>query len=90
MLQEVALEKKEKKIKKNFKLKKIKDIEWLNGYKNETYICAAKKRLASALETQTDWKWGDGKNQKKTRVAKLMPDKIDFKIKTLIRNQDTT
>ena len=28
-----------------------KDTEWLNGYKNKTYIYAAYKRLTSYLKT---------------------------------------
>ena len=38
-----------------------KVIDWLNGYKNKTCICAAYKRLTSDLETHTKLKWGDGK-----------------------------
>ena len=30
-----------------------KDTEWLNGYKNKTYIYAAYKRLTSYLKTHT-------------------------------------
>ena len=30
-----------------------KDIEWLNGYKNKTYIYAVYKRLTSDLKTHT-------------------------------------
>ena len=37
-----------------------KDIEWLNGYKNNTHIFAAYKRLTSDLEKHTlkvrEWK----------------------------------
>ena len=31
-----------------------KDIDWLNGYKNKTFINAAYKRLNSDLGTHTD------------------------------------
>ena len=33
-----------------------KDIDWLNGYKNKTYIYAVYKRHTSDLGTQTDGK----------------------------------
>ena len=33
-----------------------KVIDWLNGYKNKTCICAAYKRLTSDLETHTKLK----------------------------------
>ena len=39
----------------------LKDIEWLNGYKNKTRIYAAYKRLTSDIKTHTDWKWVDSK-----------------------------
>ena len=31
-----------------------KDIDWLNGYKNKTHICAIYKRPTSDLGTHTD------------------------------------
>ena len=72
-----------------------KDIDWLNGYKNKTHVYAAYKRLTSELETHTNWKWGDKKrvfhvngNQKKAGVAILIPDKVDFKIKTVTRDKE--
>ena len=71
-----------------------KDIDWLNGYKNKTHIYAVYKRTTSDLGTHTDWKWGDGKifhangNQKKAEVAILIPDKWDFKIKTVTRDKE--
>ena len=65
-----------------------KDTDWLNGYKNKTYIYAVYKKPTSDLKTHIDWKWEDGKNifqangeQKKAAVAILIPDKIDLKIK---------
>ena len=70
-----------------------KDIDWLNVYKNKTYIYAVYKRPTSDLGTHTDWKWGDGKtfhangNQEKAGVAILVSDKIDFKIKTITRDK---
>ena len=71
-----------------------KDTGSLNGYKIKTHIYAVYKRPTSDLGTHTDWKWGDGKifhangNQKKAGVAILMSDKIDFKIKKVIRNKE--
>ena len=74
-----------------------KDKEWLNGYKNKTPIYAVYKRPTSNLGTQTDWKWGAGKkifhangDQKKVGVAILISDKMDFKIKTNIRDKKDT
>ena len=32
----------------------LKDIDWLNGYKNKTHIYAVYKRLTSDLGTHTD------------------------------------
>ena len=38
-----------------------KDTDWLNGYKNKTYIYAVYKKPTSDLKTYVDWKWEDGK-----------------------------
>ena len=71
-----------------------KDTDWLNGYKNKTHINAAYKRLTSDLETHKlkvkGWKkiCHVNGNQKKTRVAILISDKINFKIKIMIRNKE--
>ena len=64
-----------------------KDADWLNGYKNKTHIYAAYRRPTLDLETHTDWKWKNG-NQKKAGVAILISDKIDFKIKNVIRDEE--
>ena len=58
-----------------------KDIDWLNGYKNKTHIYAVYKRPTSHQGTHTDG------NQKKAGVAILIPDKIDFKTKTITRDK---
>ena len=69
------------------------DTDCLNGYKNKTCIYAAYKRLTLNLKTHTDkvrgWKKAFHKNgnQKKTGVAILASDKIDFKIKTVTRDK---
>ena len=62
-----------------------KDKDWLNGYKNKTPIYAVYKRPTSNQGTHTDWKWRAGKkifhangDQKKTGVAILISDKIDW------------
>ena len=71
-----------------------KDKDWLNGYKNKTPIYAVYKRSTSRQGTHTDCKWRAGKkifhangDQKKAEVAILISDKIDFKIKTVIRDK---
>ena len=57
-------------------------VEWIQ---NKTHIYAVCIRLTSEPETNTNWKWEDGKifhanrNQKKTGVAILISDKIDLK-----------
>ena len=38
----------------------LKDIEWLNGYKNKAHVYAAYKRITSYLKAHPDWKWVDG------------------------------
>ena len=77
-----------------------KDKDWLNGLKkqtNETPIDSVYKRPTSNLGTHRAWKWGAGMryhvngDQKKVGLATLISDKIDFKIKTIIRDKkDTT
>ena len=54
------------------------------------YIYAIHKRPTSDIRTHTDWKWGDGKRyytqieiKRKTGVAILISDKIDFKKRLL-------
>ena len=71
-----------------------KDTDWLNGYKNKTYIYAVYKRPTSDLVTHTDkvrgWKkvLHANENQKKAGVAILISDKIDFNIKTVTRGKE--
>ena len=71
-----------------------KDTDWQNGYKNKTYIYAVYKKPTSDLKTHIDWKRGwknifhaNGK-QKKAGVAVLISDKIDLKIKEIIRDKE--
>ena len=61
-----------------------KDSDWLNDYKNKTYIHAVYKKATSDLETHTlkvrKWKelfYANG-NQKKVRAATLLADTILF------------
>ena len=63
----------------------IKDIDWLNGYKNKTHIYAVYKKPTSDLKTHRlkvrEWKnifHANGK-QKKAVVAILISDKIVLK-----------
>ena len=37
-----------------------KDKDWLNAYKNKTFIYTVYKRLTSNQVTHTDWKWRVG------------------------------
>ena len=70
-----------------------KDTDWLNGYQNKTHIYAVYKKPTSDLKIQTDWKWEDEKKyipckwqtKKKAVLAILISDKIDLKIKNIIR-----
>ena len=68
-----------------------KDTDWLNGYKNKTHICAAYKRPRDTY-TLTVKRWRKifhvNGNQKKAGVAILISDKIDFKIKNIIRDKE--
>ena len=70
----------------NTPTKRHRLAEWTQ--KNKTHIYAVYKKPTSDLKTHIDWKWEDGKNifhangkQKKARVAILISDKIDLKIK---------
>ena len=69
------------------------DINQLNRYKNKTHICAVYKKSTSDLKTHRlkvrGWKnifHANGK-QKKAGVAILISDKIDLKIKKIIRGR---
>ena len=71
-----------------------KDIDWMNGYKNKTYICCLQENHFSFRDTHKlkvrGWKkiLHANANQKKAGVAIVMLDKIDFKIKTVIRDKE--
>ena len=72
-----------------------KDTDWLNGYKNKTHICAVYKKPTSDLKDTyrmnvRGWKnifHANGK-QKKSGIAILISDKIDLKIKKIIRDKE--
>ena len=73
-----------------------KDPGSLNGYRNKTHIYAVYKRPTSDLGTHRlkvrGWKkiFHANGNQKKAGVAILISDKIDFTIKTVTRDKDST
>ena len=72
-----------------------KDIDWLNGYKTQDpYICCLQETHFRPRDTYKlkvrGWKkilHANG-NQKKSGVAILISDKIDFKIKTITRDKE--
>ena len=66
---------------------------WLNGYKNKTHIYAVYKKPTSDLKTCINWKWEDEKIYfmqlgSKRKLAILVSDKIDLKIKKIIRDKE--
>ena len=68
-----------------------KDTDWLNGYENNIHIYAVYKRPRDTYRQKVrGWKriFHASGNQKKTGVAILIPDKIDFKIKTITRDKE--
>ena len=73
---------------------KPKDTDWLNGYRNDSYICCLQETHFRPQGTYTlkgrGWKnifHANGK-QKKTGVAILISDKIDLKIKKITRDEE--
>ena len=74
-----------------------KDKDWLNGYKNKTYIMLSTRDPPQSGDTYRlkvkGWKkiFHANGDQKKAGVAILISDKIDFKTKAMKRPQkDTT
>ena len=71
-----------------------KDTDWLNEYKNKTHIYAVYKKPTTDWKTHIDWKWEDGKyihanrKQNKAGAATFISDKIDLKIKKIIRDKE--
>ena len=68
-----------------------KDTGSLNGYKNKTHIYAVHFRPRDTYRLKVrGWKkiFHENGNQKKSGVTILISDKIDFKIKTVIRDKE--
>ena len=72
-----------------------KDIDWLNGYKKQgPYIYCLQETHFRPRHTYRlkvrEWKkiFHANGNQKKAGVTILISDKIDFKIKTIIRDKE--
>ena len=72
-----------------------KDIDWLNGQKNKTFIYAVYKNSTPGLKTlnrlkEREWKnifHANGK-QKKAGVAILISENVDLKIKNITRDKE--
>ena len=65
-----------------------KDKDWLNGYKNDTYICwLQESHLRTYRLKMKHWKkiFHANGDQNKVGVAILISDKIDFEIKVMKR-----
>ena len=73
-----------------------KDKDWLNEYKNKTPIYAVYETHLKPRDTYTlkvkGWKkiFHANGDQKKAEVIILISDKIDFEIKAVERDKDTT
>ena len=74
----------------------LKGTDWLNGYKNKTYIyiCCLQETHFRPKDTYRlkvrGWKdiFHENRKQKKAGVAILISDKIDLKIKTITRDKE--
>ena len=71
-----------------------KDKDWLNGYKNKTYICYLQETHLKTRDTYRlkvkGWKkiFNANRDQKKGGVAILISDKINFKINAVKRDKE--
>jgi len=71
-----------------------KDKDWLNGYKNKTYICCLQEIHHKTRDTyrlkMKGWKkiFHANRDRKKAGVAILISDKIDFKTKAVKRGKE--
>ena len=78
----------------NVTTKRHRLAEWIQ--KQEPYICCLQENHFRPRDTYRlkvrGWKkiFHANGNQKKAGVVILIPDKIDFKIKTIKRDKDTT
>ena len=76
----------------NVPTRRHRQADWIQN--QNPYMYTVYKRPTSDLETHIDWKWEDGKdihanrNQKKDRVAILISEKIDLKIKNITRDKE--
>ena len=73
---------------------KPKDTDWLNGYRNDSYICCLQEthfRSQDTYRLKVTWwnnKFHANEKQKKAGVAILISYKIDLKIKNSTRDKE--
>ena len=69
-----------------------KDTDWLNGYKNKTRVYAVDRKSTRLNSSHTVISYAvfclKKKKKKKAGVAILISDKMDFKIKTVVRDKE--
>ena len=71
-----------------------KNTDWLNGYKQDPYMCYRQETHFRPKDTKRLTLRGQNNifhvngNQKKAGVAILISDKIDLKIKTITRDRE--
>ena len=71
-----------------------KDKDWLNGYKQDPYICCLQETYLKTRDTYRlkvkGWKkiFHANRDQRKAGVAILISDKIDFKTKAVKRDKE--
>jgi len=68
-----------------------KDKDWLNGYKNDTYICwLQESHLKTYRLKMKHWKkiFHPNRDQNKARTAIFISDKIVFEIKAVKRDKE--
>ena len=67
-----------------------KDKDWLNGQKQDPYICCLQETYLTYRLKVKGWKkvFHTNGDQKKTGVAILISDKIDFEIKAMKREKE--
>ena len=71
-----------------------KDKDWLNGYKQDPYICCLQETYLKTRDTYRlkvkGWKklFHTNRDQKKAGVAILISDKIDFNMKAVKRDKE--
>jgi len=71
------------------KMPQPKDTDWLNGNKNKIHIYAAFTSRDTYKLKVRGWKkiFHENGDQKKAGVAILISDKIDFKMKNILRDK---